>query len=66
MGTGQCLCAFEVEIVFRNAEVIRVDLLAAHIKFCRFWPKYLKSTSRVDCTATPWRLHQNQPFFQPS
>ena len=25
-----------------------------------------RSTSRVDCTSTPWRLHQNQPFFQPS
>ena len=25
-----------------------------------------RSTSRVDCTSTPWRSHQNQPFFQPS
>ena len=46
VGTGQCVCAFEFERVFRNAEVILVDLLTAHIKFCRFWPKYLNGVLR--------------------
>ena len=46
MGTGQCVCAFEFEKVFRNAEAIRVDLLTAHIKFCRFWAKYLDGVLR--------------------
>ena len=39
-------CLAQVEIVFRNAEVICVDLLAAHIKFCHFWPKYLNGVLR--------------------
>ena len=46
VGTGQCLCALEVEKIFRNAEIVCVDLLAVHIKFCHFLPKYLNGVLR--------------------
>ena len=65
MGTGHCLCAFEVDIVFRNAEVIRVDLLAAHIKFCRFWPKYLNGVLRGLTVRQPLAL-TSEPALLPA
>ena len=56
MGTGECLRAFAFERVFRNAEVIRVDLLSGQIKFYRFWAKYFEEVLRVLTVRQPSAL----------
>ena len=43
VGTGQCVCAFKFSATQRS---MHMDLLTAHIKFCRFWAKCLDGVLR--------------------